>query len=147
MYNDVVDLIREYRVAFPRFGDGVSQESIDQAQRDLGILLPPSFKWWLHNYGGGQIRGDIMYGLEDGNIGRPDIVRLAKENEQNGLYGKERLVFCVGNSSNFCFDTENCDENGEYKVMEHDIDSDEEYCYADSFAAFLERRIKALYGT
>lgn len=145
MYDEVADLIRSVRVAFPRFGNGVSQQSIENAECELGFPLPISFKWWLLNYGGGQIKGDIMYGLEDGDEGRPDIVQLARTNESDGLYETDRLVFCIGNSENFYFDTTVLDNSGEYRVFQHEIGSDEQYLYAESFLSFLDRRIREMY--
>ena len=44
----------------------------------LAIAFPPSYRWWLSNYGGGQIGGDIVYGLDEAGIGAPDLVRLTK---------------------------------------------------------------------
>lgn len=147
MYEDVVQLIVRARVPFPPFGSGVSQATIGEAEVSLGFPLPQSYKWWLLNYGGGQIRGDILYGLDEENLGRPDVVELAKMNERDGLYGRSRLVFCMGNAENFAFDTRNLDGDGEYEVLLHDIACGDEVSYARSFTEFLKRRIKELYGS
>lgn len=47
------------------FGDGVSKKSIESAEARLGIRLPPSYRWWLENYGGGTIGGYELVGLWD----------------------------------------------------------------------------------
>jgi hypothetical protein len=145
MHEDLVQLIEGSGVAFPKFGNGVTQATISNAEATLGVGLPESYKWWLLNYGGGQIKGDIIYGLDEGELGRPDLVELARLNEQDGLYTTARLVFAMGNAQNFFFDTTN-DENGEYPVLEHDITQDEVQPYAKSFAGFLRKRIGELYA-
>jgi hypothetical protein len=126
-------------------GDGVAQATIDNAEKALGTPLPESYKWWLLKYGGGQIKGDVVYGLDEGAMGRPDIVELAQMNERDGLYGKDRLVVCMGNTENFYFDTEHLD-GGEYEVFLHELAGDEGMPYATTFAGFLERRIREVYG-
>lgn len=144
MFDDVIQLIERSKVAFPKIGNGVSVATITSAEKALGFPLAESYKWWLLNYGGGQIKGDIVYGLDEDGMGRPDIVELARMNEQDGLYNKDRLVFSMGNAENFFFDTTKL-ENGEYPVLVHDITQDEVIQYAGSFADFLRKRIRELY--
>ncbi|MFI4849571.1 MAG: SMI1/KNR4 family protein [Gimesia chilikensis] len=141
MYQEVIRLIERAGVAFPPLGNGVSQDAIENAETVLGFALPKSYKWWLLNYGGGQIQADIVYGLDEDGMGRPDLIELAHMNEQDGLYGRERIVFCMGNAENFVFDTENLDKNGEYAILLHEISGGEEIPYAASFVEFLQRRI------
>jgi hypothetical protein len=145
MHDDVIQLIERCRVPFPKAGSGVSQAAVSDAEAALGIPFPESYKWWLLNYGGGQIKGDIVYGLHDGDIGKPDIVELARMNEHDGLYGDGRLVFSVGNGENFFFDTTKM-EHGEYRVVMHDIAQEDLIPYARSFEEFLCKRIRELYG-
>lgn len=146
MYEDIIELIeRSPKVVFGRFGNGVSQATIDKAEAALGFALPPSYKWWLLNYGGGQIEGDIVFGLDErdedeGDVWWPNIVELAQRNERNGFYGKERLQFYEGNEEEFLFDTQSRDENGEFEVLYRE-DAGEEIPYAESFADFLRKRI------
>jgi hypothetical protein len=145
MHEDLMQLIERAKVAFPKFGNGVPQATITAAEQALGVPLPDSYKWLLLNYGGGQLKGDIVYGLDEGGMGRPDIVELARLNEQDGLYHIDRLVFCMGNAENFLFDTTRA-KNGEYPVLLHDITQDELIPYAESFAEFLRKRIREVYS-
>jgi len=148
MHDDVIQLIERSKVAFPKFGNGVSEATVTKAEAALRIPLPESYKWWLLNYGGGQIKGDIVYGLEDGlepDEWGPDIVELARMNEHDGLYYKDRLVFSMGNAENFFFDTTKM-ENGEYQVFTHDITQNDMTPYARSFVEFLQKRIRELCG-
>jgi len=145
MYEDLIQLIERSKVAFPKMGNGVAVATVDGAERSLGIELPESYRWWLTNYGGGQIKGDILYGLDEDGTGRPDIVELARMNGRDGLYDISRLVFSIGNGENFFFDTTK-HNNGEYQIVLHDITQDELIPYAENFAEFLRKRIRELYG-
>jgi hypothetical protein len=145
MYEDLIKLIDRSRVAFPKTGSGVSPARISRAEATLGFPLPESYKWWLLNYGGGQIKGDIVYGLDENDMGRPDIVELARMNEQDGLCEKNKLVFSIGNAENFFFDLTVL-KNGEYLVFTHDITQNDVVQYASNFADFLRKRIYELCG-
>jgi hypothetical protein len=147
MYTDLIQLIERSRVAFPKIGSGVRLSVITRAETTLGVRFSESYKWWLLNYGGGQIRSDVVFGLEEGlreNEWGPDIVNLAQINKRDGLYDIGRLVFCMGNGENFLFDTSKL-ENGEYRVFLHDIAQNELIPYAESFAEFLQKRIREVY--
>lgn len=148
MFEDLIQLIERSNVAFPKIPRRITQENITRAEMALGIRLPESYRWWLLTYGGGQIKGDVVFGLEEGlekDEWSPDIVKLAGINKRDGLYNKEQLVFCMGNGENFFFDTTK-DENGEYQVFQHDIIQNDLIPYAENFADFLRKRIRELFG-
>src|SRR4051794_35247114 len=105
MFDDLVELIDRAHVAFPLFGHGVPPAAIEVAERKLGLAFPSSYRWWLLNYGGGQVRGDLLYGIDAENLGAPDIVERARRNQEAGFHGTERLVFAIGNEEQFLFDT------------------------------------------
>lgn len=71
---------------FADFGDGVRPEWIAAAEKAIGSPLPESYRWWLANYGGGEIGGEevfSVYAADPGGIAGGDIVhhyRLAVEN-------------------------------------------------------------------
>ena len=74
-----------------------------------------------------------------------DILDLARIHKQHCLYDRGRLVVCTGNEENFFFDTTRL-ENGEYPVYRHDIGENDSVLFAQSFADFLRKRIRELYG-
>src|SRR5437016_2982599 len=45
------------------FGHGVAEEVIADAERHLGLAFPPSYRWWLSNYGTGYVGGYELQGL------------------------------------------------------------------------------------
>lgn len=142
MHESLIDLIERSGVAFCRDG-GITSSAIDNAEARLGIPLPDSYKWWLRKYGAGQIEGDILFGLDEGDIDMANIVGLAEQNARHGFHGKERLVFCVGNEEQFYFDTINL-VDGEYKVFWLEFGQDP-MLFAADFAGFLKRRIREVY--
>ena len=145
MIERVKQLIERAKVHFGKFGTGISEQAIANAERALKIPLPPSYKWWLENYGGGQIRGDVLYGIDEGELGMPDIVMLHEANERDGLFSSEELVFSIGNEEWFYFDTTEAAANGEYPVYLLDDAQSEPFLYAKGFLEFLERRITEMY--
>lgn len=117
MYEDLQSLIERAKVPFPKFGRGVSIGSIADAEAKLGAPFPASYRWWLLNYGGGQLKGDLLYGLDEQGLLLPDIVKLAQQNWQAGFYEQTEIVFCTGNEENFLFDAATMNEN-EYHVIQ-----------------------------
>ena len=93
MYDDIVRLIHEKRVAFGT--GGVTASKIDEAERALGVPFPPSYRWWLLKYAGGQIGGDIVLGIDPEGLG-PGILRIRSKRGN-------RLKFYMGNAESFFF--------------------------------------------
>lgn len=116
MYEEVIRLIERAGVAFPPLGNGVSQAAIENAETVLGFALPNSYKWWLLNYGGGQIQGDIVYGLDEDGMGSPDLIELVHMNRTacmvvSGLYsasGTRRTSYSIQRTSTKTVSTRSC---------------------------------------
>jgi hypothetical protein len=144
MYNDLVDLITRKRVAFPPFGKGVCDASIAAAEVGLGVRLPPSYCWWLRNYGGGQIGGDLVYGLDEAGIGAPDVLALNRADLVEGLRQPHEIMFYIGNEERFFFDMSRQYESGECPVC-HRMFGEDDIDYANTFDDFLRKRITELY--
>jgi antitoxin YobK len=145
VFEDLVDLIVRRRVAFPPFGQGVSERAIKAAESALGLDLPLSYRWWLLNYGGGQIGGDLVYGLDEAGIGAPDLVQLNRVDLSDGIRKPHQVMFYIGNEERFFFDTNRRLESGEYPVCQR-VFGEEDVDYADSFDDFLRRRIAEVEG-
>jgi hypothetical protein len=145
MYEDLVESIRRRRVAFPPFGSGVSDAAIDGAEAELGMSLPPSYRWWLRNYGAGQIGGDIIYGIDEDGVGVPDVVQLHKADIADGLRPAHELVFAIGNEETFHFDISGRSQSGEYPIYYREEGQPDAH-YARSFDDFLRKRIVDLLG-
>ena len=64
-YDEIKKIIEEAEdgVDFADFGNGVSEEWISKAEERLGFELPETYKWWLKNYGGGEIYGEEIFSI------------------------------------------------------------------------------------
>jgi antitoxin YobK len=121
--------------------DAPSDEWIERAEARLGLRLPPSYRWWLKNYGGGDVHGEeifSIYGVDFDEAVGGDLV-FANEHRQ---LKSQRVAICdTGGDEEFYFDTSSRDSDGEYRIVvfEH---PDYESVYADNFGEFLGKRIE-----
>nr|WP_279546112.1 SMI1/KNR4 family protein [Pseudoteredinibacter isoporae] len=137
-------MVKRYKVEFADYdGSGASLSCIEQAERSLGVNFPPSYRWWLQRYGGGQIRSDIIYGLDDEEIGKPDILELDKQNKADGLpcLLSSRLMFAISNDEEFYLDLSTVNSENESPVYIHAYEEGEFRKYSDSFLGYIEKRI------
>ena len=142
------DLIRQLiednsdRAEFGDFGNGVSSEWIDNAQERLGIKFPPSYIWWLKNYGGGEVNGEeifSVYEIDFDAVVGGDVVYINELNRRNGITTKEQLVIQENDQGEgYYFDLSKLDNMGEYPVY-LDVTNSK---YADNFLDFLIKKIK-----
>lgn len=147
MYDKIAKLIVESDVvSFNPFGQGVKELWIQKAEAHLGLRLPPSYKWWLKNFGGGEIGEEEIYSIYEIDFETAvggDIVSIAISNKKIGFCGKERLYISrTGFGERFYFDTTKSDESGEFKIyIEQDKDRSTA-AYADNFIEYLQKRIE-----
>ncbi|MDN3583227.1 SMI1/KNR4 family protein [Mucilaginibacter flavus] len=125
-------------------GDGPSQSQIAIVQKLLGVTFPPSYIWWLNNYGGGEIKGEEIFSIyETPGISGGDIVYVNELNRENGLINTSQLVIQYSDLNGiFFFDLSHPDLDGEYEVYNN---PSEPRKYAHDFLDFLERRITDKY--
>ena len=143
-YQRVVDLINAHKsiVEFAPFGKGVSQEWIEKAEIAIGMPVPISYKWWLRNYGGGEIGGEeifSVYGEDFNTVVGGDIVymyRLALRDGQNPML----VPICQSDvDGTFSFEVETDRIGNEYAIYSQATGQR----YAENFLDFLEKRISA----
>lgn len=145
MYEELVHLIEQENVSFPPFGSGVSEASILNAEAELRVRFPPSYRWWLLNFGGGQIGHDLVFGLDEAGIGAPDITKLNKADLADGLRQSHEIMFYIGNEERFFFDVSRQTAMGECPVCHRVFGEDQDVDYASTFKEFLRKRISELY--
>lgn len=143
-YQRVINLIDEHNsiVEFAPFGYGVAQEWIEKAEIAIGIPLPASYKWWLMNYGGGEIGGEeifSVYGENFDSVVGGDIVymyRLALNDGQD----PKLVPLCQSDvDGSFSFEIEAGLDGNEYPINSQATGQR----YADNFLDFIEKRIAA----
>lgn len=140
-YDEIKTLIEQAtNVEFADFGDGVSEEWIKKAEIRLGFELPNTYKWWLKNYGGGEIYGEEIFSIYEQDFDTVvggDIVYMHELNKKNKNFNANTLVVCESNDEVYYFDISKRKDDGEFPI----------YCwnsknkYAEDFIEFLNKRI------
>ncbi|HEM3613028.1 TPA: SMI1/KNR4 family protein [Streptococcus suis] len=115
--NKLKDIIENTSgVEFAPFGEGTNDFWITKAEQRLSFSFPESFKWWLKNYGGGEVFGEeifSIYELDFDNVIGGDIVYINELNRQNNVTNANQLTICEGDFGMFYFqrdskDSEEC---------------------------------------
>lgn len=126
---------------FGEVSDGVTSEWIRSAEERLGVLFPPSFKWWLQNYGGGEIHGEEIFSIyqtDFDNVIGGDIVYMNELNRENGTFSRDQLVIQVNDHGEaYYFDVNITDDKGEYAIFEKH--SGVKYC--NNFLEFIAKKM------
>lgn len=141
-YDEIKQIIEEAEddVDFAEFGEGISDEWIDKAEERLNIKFPSSYKWWLKNYGGGEIYGDEIYSIYEMDFDTADggdIVYMYELNKKSNQYPDNMLVICEREDEIFYFDTSKVGEDNEYPIYEYYTRE----LYANDFIEFLKKMI------
>jgi hypothetical protein len=133
----------EAAASLVNFGNASSSPSdswVAQRESEAGTSFPPSYKWWLKNFGGGEIGGEevfSVYELPLEQVMAGDIVAVSK---RSGALAEGRILLCwpsPGEQYYFRVD----DPSPEKSVFWSNCADGSEEHYADSFADFLVRRI------
>lgn len=141
-YYEIREMIEKSgnEVEFADFGAGVSEEWIIKAEERLGFKLPGSYKWWLKNYGGGEIYGEEIYSIYEQDFDEVvggDIVYIHELNKKNSNYQNNMLIICETEEEVFYFDISAKSIDGEYLIYEFNS----KRLYAVDFIEFLKKRI------
>ncbi|WP_336635676.1 SMI1/KNR4 family protein [Lysinibacillus fusiformis] len=127
-------------------GCNVKDSWIAEAEAELGFQLPPSYCWWLMNYGNARLNGGNILTVsqpEYRDISDNDILYIHRLNlADEDWYRKypNRLDLFVPDADElYFFDLSAKDKDGEFPVMCYDLMNDMIDEYAATFSAFLER--------
>ncbi len=143
-YYEIVKIIasNENIAQFGEFGNGASDEWVKRAQERLKVQFPPSYIWWLKNYGGGEIHGNEIYSIYEidfDTVVGGDIVYMNELNRKNLGLSIHQLVIQENDQGEiYYFDLSQIDVNGEAPVY-CDITGDK---YANDFFDFLKKKIE-----
>ena len=142
MYDEIIQIIcnAEAEVDFSDFGNGISDEGIEMAEKRLNVKFPNSYKWWLRNYRGGEIYGEEIYsifGLDFDTVVGGDIVYINELSRKENSDWEDKLIICEPNDELFYFDLSQGISDGEYPVYEYFTKTQ----YSINFIEFLKRRI------
>jgi len=136
--DDVVAKSARLKV-FP--GQGVPHALIEDAERELGIPLPDTYKAWLLRYGNlsvGDTQVFTLAPIEDRDIADDDLVYNTRLAVGNGFPPLGLLpVFLPGSDEAFYFDTRGGLKEGEYPVVRFDHDEGVFHFFSPSFLEFM----------
>lgn len=141
-YQEINELILKSSdiVEFADFGNGVSDDWIEKAEKRLGFELPKCYKWWLRNYGGGEIYGEeifSIYEIEFDDVVGGDIVYMHELNQRNHSFNSNELIVCESNDDVFYFDLAVKNNEHDFPVFSFNTKN----IYANDFIEFLKKRI------
>lgn len=142
MYEELKKIIENAgeAVDFAPFGEGVSDEWIERAEKRLNIQFPASYVWWLKNYSGGEIYGEEIYSvycIDFDNVVGGDVVYINELSRRNNSDFSDKLIISEPEDQIFYFDLSKGLIDCEYPIREFYSDC----LYADSFSEFLKKRI------
>jgi hypothetical protein len=144
-YESIIELVKNsaHAINFAEFGQGVSESWIKKAQDRLNAIFPPTYVWWLKNYGGGEVFGDEIFSVYEKDFDQVvggDIVYMNELNRKNQLSNYNQLIIQETDRAEiYYFNLLQGDRNGEYPVYLNFADYKNKY--ADNFLEFLKKRI------
>lgn len=127
---------------FADYGQGREEHWVANAESALGFAFPPSYRWWLRMYGGGEVDGIEIYSVYDieGFVGTGDVVRMHRACTRSGRLSADQLAICnVDGDELFYLALHQRDERGEAPVYVLDPINGTHAHYAATFADFLKR--------
>lgn len=132
-----------------KFGHGVPEAIVADAESVLGVRFPMSYRWWLLRYGAGHLGGYELQGLapvmpserDPSEIYVGDVVRTALLNRSAGQPPQLLELLDYEGDEVYYLDLSNPTPDGEAPVLCRFIETGELESIAPSFAAFLEREL------
>lgn len=122
-------------------GRVASPDLIEDAERELGLPLPASYRSWLAEYGNLFIGPDPVFGLaepENRDVADDDLIYNARLVAEDGFSPSGILpIFAPDSDEAFYFDTRGGLKDGEYPVLRFDYNTGEFEPFSESFFEFL----------
>ena len=115
------------------FVGGVSESEIKNAMKSLSVTFPDSYKAFLIDFGGGDVGGEIIFGIT--NNEEDDVAIITQMERSQGL-PDNLIIIGFWNDTLVCLDTGKM-SNGECPVVEVSDDYSEAEVIADTFGEFL----------
>jgi len=122
-------------------GRAAPPDLVEDAERELGLPLPASYKFWLAEYGNLYIGPDPVFGLaepEHRDVADDDLIYNARLVEENGFPPSGMILVLVPDSDeSFYFDTRGGLKDAEYPILRFDYNTGEFEPFSESFFGFL----------
>lgn len=114
-------------------------EWIARAESALNCALPVSYRWFLENYGGGEIHGDEVFSIYqlpfDEVIGGDVVARTLYYRRNGYIENSDISIYATDYGEIFALDGHNLTDDGEFPVVR--ILGKNRLAYAESFADFI----------
>lgn len=116
-----------------------SPDWVKRAEEALECKFPPSYLWFLNNYGGGEVHGNeifSIYQLPFEEVFGGDVVAKTLLDRSSGFILKTDVAICTTDFGEiFVLDSSNANVDGEFAVTR--ILGQQREPYANSFDKFL----------
>lgn len=132
------------------FEDGLSQELLEKGELALNLTFPPSYAYFLKNYGVGGVEGFGVYGIIASKFmkkGQPNAIRLTLDARENDNLPNHLILIAEGGFGDYyALDCQNLNEDHEgpvviwnpmYSALEQTYET-----VATSFAAFFRQEVE-----
>lgn len=127
-------------------GRQVAPEWIEDAERELGLPLPATYRCWLQTYGNllvGSYPVLTLCAPEHRDLADDDLIYYARLDAVDGVAPKGLIALHVPDMDEaFYFDTRTGLNEGEYPILRFDYNDGSYTHFADSFALFLETLVR-----
>ena len=122
-------------------GRAASPELVEDAEKELGLALPVSYKAWLVEFGNLFVGPDPVFGLADAenrDVADDDLVYNARLVEGNGFPpGGLVPIFVPDSGDAFYFDMREGLRDAEYPILRSDYNTGKFEFSSPSFIDFL----------
>lgn len=117
---------------------GVDDNRIIEVEKELNVILPESYKWFLREYGHGGVAGVTILGI--GLSGVPSVVRFTQRYRKLGIPNSWVVIYDADEWF-YCLET-NRMTNGECPVIDRDFRG-ESFRHFDNFYLFLIGKLES----
>jgi len=127
-------------------GRQVALEWIEDAERELALPLPVTYRCWLQTYGNLLVGSYPVFTLcapEHRDLADDDLIYYARLNAVDGVAPKGLIALHVPDTDEaFYFDTRTGLKEGEHPILRFDYTDGSYAHFAHSFALFLENLVR-----
>lgn len=132
LYNEIQQFIKENK-EYANFTGGVEKDKIKEVEEILQVKLPDSYKWFLEEYGYGDMFGEEIIGCGKSEV--PSVIQQTIRFRELGL-PQQYVVIQNCDEWIYCLDTNEIIDN-ECPVVSWDRINGLEGRQADNFVCFL----------
>lgn len=116
-----IDVNQGKCIEFGTHENAPSDDWIERAESHIGCIFPPSYVWFLKNYGGGTVHGDEIFSIYempfDEVVGGDIVFQTITDRRKNLIKNSDILICSTDFGEQFLMDTIRKNQNGEYPIV------------------------------